>query len=951
MDGPLTGNQDTTHYQYDDQGRLIQIAFPEGITEHFTYQTIAGKSLLTTHTDGDGVITKMEYDSKGQSIAMQRGDQSVKLAYDHRQRPVKWINQLNQTITAIYDDSQQQVIYQLYDGQQIVNQYDTEGRLTQRKWLDQKDRIIIEPVTWQYNDQDSDINKDNVLSSVKPYQKSNSSVVEMTVQSQNQKSRSNVETTFNPTEVLLSATTEATVGVDIDPLGNILQIVLPEGATYERLYDDFGRVIYAKDASTGESIIGYDLNDQPTLIQSSTTKQMASYDNIGRLTANNHCKLNSDNGANKQNCENIEYKYDGAHLSQIIDPTQTTQYTYDTQGRLTIESVQFKDSQKQWQTEYNYDAKGRIDKVSLPEGATLSYRYDDISNPTTLMYQAPATGWFEGLIRKINPNHNSIALISNIESDSARGLLSFTHNNGQSASADYDKAGRLTTWTDGDYQKTLTYDQNSLITAMHSKQNDEEKNEQLSYNAYGELTRVTDTDSNQVTQYQYDLNANRLGFSSPKSQADYEYKKGTDQLLSISSQVKSASTTNDSNKQIRTYRYDTAGNPILISTQSSNAQTKTQRQFTYGARGQLTQIIDDNQTTDYRYNHAMQRVSKTIANDEQRYLWQQGLLDAEIKVNDNQETLTRRYIYIGLRPIAMIDYDADNNASIYTIHTDHLGTPQQVSNEAQQTVWQGEYDAFGQVTVKANPKNNTKDMQAKQKGWLPMLMNSAKAAESVTSSPFEFNLRFAGQYEDSESGYYYNWHRYYNPETGRYLTSDPIGLNGGLNTYGYAGQNPISNFDFKGLKLEYDEPFVELIKKIEQSVIGKKVVDGLRRSKHTYKIKEPWFNMCGASFNPGNPFGGTITMNSSARGWVNTLNGGFALANSDRILLHELGHAYNNAYKIGPLYDPNNKGKHPDVLLPLEEQYVIDNYGNKYNDGLKRLNHPAACPERPLLCS
>ena len=49
----------------------------------------------------------------------------------------------------------------------------------------------------------------------------------------------------------------------------------------------------------------------------------------------------------------------------------------------------------------------------------------------------------------------------------------------------------------------------------------------------------------------------------------------------------------------------------------------------------------------------MQRVSKTIANDEQRYLWQQGLLDAEIEVNDNQETLTRRYIYVGLRPIAM----------------------------------------------------------------------------------------------------------------------------------------------------------------------------------------------------------------------------------------------------------------------------------------------------------
>lgn len=54
-------------------------------------------------------------------------------------------------------------------------------------------------------------------------------------------------------------------------------------------------------------------------------------------------------------------------------------------------------------------------------------------------------------------------------------------------------------------------------------------------------------------------------------------------------------------------------------------------------------------------------------------------------------------------------------------------------------------------------------------------------------------------YEDQETGLYYNWHRYYSPKEGRFITSDPIGLAGGLNTYGYGNQNPLRYIDPDGL--------------------------------------------------------------------------------------------------------------------------------------------------------
>lgn len=90
-----------------------------------------------------------------------------------------------------------------------------------------------------------------------------------------------------------------------------------------------------------------------------------------------------------------------------------------------------------------------------------------------------------------------------------------------------------------------------------------------------------------------------------------------------------------------------------------------------------------------------------------------------------------------------------------------------VTDEDQQTVWQADYSPFGKARIKT---------------------------EQIT-----LNLRFAGQYEDSETGTYYNYFRDYNPNRGRYQTSDPIGLKGGVNSYAYVSGDPLGYSDPLGL--------------------------------------------------------------------------------------------------------------------------------------------------------
>jgi RHS repeat-associated protein len=110
---------------------------------------------------------------------------------------------------------------------------------------------------------------------------------------------------------------------------------------------------------------------------------------------------------------------------------------------------------------------------------------------------------------------------------------------------------------------------------------------------------------------------------------------------------------------------------------------------------------------------------------------------------------------------------------MFYIHVDHLNTPRLVANQQGQAVWRwDQQEPFG-VTV---PDENPSGLGA-----------------------FEFPLRFPGQYADKETNLFYNYFRDYNASIGGYKQSDPVGLEGGLNTYAYVHGNPLKFRDPQGL--------------------------------------------------------------------------------------------------------------------------------------------------------
>ncbi|MFG9024108.1 RHS repeat domain-containing protein, partial [Pseudomonas aeruginosa] len=462
----------------------------------------------------------------------------------------------------------------------------------------------------------------------------------------------------------------------------------------------------------------------------------------------------------------VQYRYDLTadgnkgigRLGAIEGARDSLVYRYDERGNLVeqVRSIRLDQQTLLDRVTYRYDAANQLLEIGYPSGLAIGYSRN-------------AGGQVASVTLAVGDKAPS-PLVGQIAYLPFGPLLRLTWGNGITLSREYDQDYQLLRQKVGPWQSDYQHDANGNIQQhRHSLWGT------LDYQ-YDPLDRLTEERGVQGGRsYAYDAVGNRTQRSDnpasggTASSQDYQYAPDSNRLTAIGAQAVTS---------------DAAGNLT---------QDRAARKLAYDAQGRLQSVsLDGQQVAEYRYNALGQRIVKLTPESVTTYLYgPDGQLLGEAEHDGSGRKLRAQYyLWLDSLPLATIDADYDaqgkvGNPTLLYLHGDHLDTPRLATDASGQIAWQWQSDAFGR-------------------------------GEALSQGSTQVNLRFPGQYYDAESGLHYNYFRDYDPQTGRYVESDPIGLRGGLNTYGYVMGNP----------LRYIDPTGESIAIVEALVVGAVIVGG-----------------------------------------------------------------------------------------------------------------------------
>ena len=519
-------------------------------------------------------------------------------------------------------------------------------------------------------------------------------------------------------------------------LGQVVSQTSPDSGAASFTYDANGNLLTATDARGKVSTMAYDVSDRPTSIAYPT----------GTPTT-----MEYDGGA-------APYAGAKGELTKVTDESGSQTYAYDSAGRL-ISKTQVtlgNPTNKTFTVSYTWGDTGssmdKVTAVTYPSGNRVNYAYDAKGAVTAVTVNAVnANG--------VGVSGTTTGVLSGITLNASQNITGWSWNGGLSFAETFDTFGLLASYSMGPAQtRTVARDAAGRITGYTHSTNGSVMNQSFVYDALNRLTNVNL--SGNSTSYSYDATNNRTS----------KVVNGTTYTNAISATSNRQVTIQDVGGTFNV-SYDAAGHVT-----SDDVNT-----YNYSDRGRMSSAVTAGGTVNYKYNALDQRVSKTgpvalVPTSAAYFVYDEaGKLLGEY---DASGAPIYETVYLGMTPVAAIKQTgtaAGSNiaVTVYNVHSDHLGAPRVITRQSDNAImWRWDTaESYGGTAPDQNP-----------------------TAQGV----FAYNVRFPGQTYDAETGLFQNWRREYNPRIGRYMQSDPVGLEGGINTYEYVGGAPTMFVDPTG---------------------------------------------------------------------------------------------------------------------------------------------------------
>ena len=740
-DGPRTDVQDITTYAYDAQGHLATVTNALGhITQLANFD---GQGNPQSITDANGVTSDLSYSPQGWLASVSSAGSSTSFEHDAVGLIIKVTRGDGSWLQYTWDGARRLSKIANNLGETIEYSRDAMGNRTAQRLKDASNNLTQQQ-TWVYDELGRLLRAVGAAGQTSSYQYD---LNDNPTGSTNPRQFSHTQA-YDALDRLVASTDpqSGVTAMAYDAQDNLTQVQDPRGVTTRYQYDGLGNLTQLISPDSGTTSYSHDATGN--VISKTDARGVVtsySYDALNRLTGRQYPASPA---------LNVQYHYDmtadGNHgigrLTAIQDASGILGYSYDTRGNLIgqLRSVALSTGDQYDRLGYTYDGANQLTRIDYPLGLSILYPRNAAGQVSQVQLQLQVG------------SGQPFPVASNINYLPFGPLNSLTWGNGLSLSRSYDQDYRLTGQQVATWSNSYGYDANSNITTLNSSLLGELN---YSYDALDRLTAEQRADLQQS--YSYDAVGNRTGKAitpivNGQAQAgsthSYQYASTSNRLTQSDGQAVSS---------------DAAGNLT---------QDRAERELNYDAQNRLISVsLNGNSVAQFRYNALGQRTHKLSAQGTSTFLYgADGQLLGETLFNSAGQKLSSQfYIWLDSLPLGGVTVNYDDQGAIasstpFYLHSDHQNTPRLATNQSQQPVWQWQWqsDAFGM----------------------------GQASGSLT-----LNLRFPGQYFDQESGLYYNYFRDYDPNTGRYVESDPIGLDGGLNTYGYVSGNPISLVDPYGL--------------------------------------------------------------------------------------------------------------------------------------------------------